>query len=45
MAKEHVFDTDKSISQIAYDLGFKYTQHFNRLFKQRTGTTRKNTEM
>jgi len=41
VAKERVFDVDKSISQIAYDLGFKYTQHFNRLFKQRTGTTPK----
>lgn len=41
VAKERVFDADKSISQIAYDLGFKYTQHFNRLFKQRTGTTPK----
>lgn len=39
VAKERVFDADKSISQIAYDLGFKYPQHFNRLFKQRTGAT------
>ncbi|WP_316737521.1 helix-turn-helix domain-containing protein [Pedobacter aquatilis] len=39
VAKDKVFDADKSISQIAYDLGFKYPQHFNRLFKQRTGTT------
>jgi len=39
VAKERVFDADKSISQIAYDLGFKYPQHFNRLFKQRTGST------
>ena len=39
VAKEKVFDADKSISQIAYDLGFKYPQHFNRLFKQRTGYT------
>lgn len=39
VAKERVFDADKSISQIAYDLGFKYPQHFNRLFKQKTGTT------
>jgi len=34
---EKVFDIDKSISQIAYDLGFKYPQHFIRLFKQRVG--------
>jgi len=39
VAKERIFDIDKSISEIAYDLGFKYPQHFTRLFKQRTGTT------
>ncbi len=39
VAKERVFNVNKSISQIAYDLGFKYPQHFNRLFKQRTGAT------
>ncbi|MBS1655788.1 MAG: helix-turn-helix transcriptional regulator [Bacteroidetes bacterium] len=37
MAKEKVFDLDKSISQIAYELGFKYPQHFTRLFKQKVG--------
>lgn len=37
VAKERVFDPGKSISQIAYELGFKYPQHFNRLFKQRVG--------
>ncbi|PIF46465.1 helix-turn-helix protein [Chryseobacterium sp. 52] len=39
VAKERVFQVDKSISQIAYELGFKYPQHFIRLFKQRTGVT------
>lgn len=39
VAKERVFDSSKSISEIAYDLGFKYPQHFTRLFKQRTGVT------
>ncbi|SHK34349.1 helix-turn-helix domain-containing protein [Chryseobacterium polytrichastri] len=39
VAKERIFDADKSISEIAYELGFKYPQHFSRLFKQRTGTT------
>jgi AraC-like DNA-binding protein len=37
VAKERIFDQSKSISQIAYELGFKYPQHFTRLFKQRVG--------
>lgn len=37
LAKERIFDIDKSISEIAYELGFKYPQHFTRLFKQKTG--------
>lgn len=36
-AKERIFDQSKSVSQIAYELGFKYPQHFSRLFKQRVG--------
>jgi AraC family transcriptional activator of pobA len=39
IAKQRIFDTTKSLSQIAYDLGFKYPQHFSRLFKQRVGNT------
>jgi len=39
VAKERIFDTRKSISQVAYELGFKYPQHFTRLFKQRVGST------
>ncbi|MFV0392193.1 MAG: helix-turn-helix domain-containing protein [Paludibacteraceae bacterium] len=39
LAKERIFDVDKSISQIAYELGFKYPQHFNRLFKKKVGVT------
>lgn len=39
VAKERIFNVDKSISEISYELGFKYPQHFTRLFKQRTGTT------
>ncbi|WP_312422608.1 helix-turn-helix domain-containing protein [Epilithonimonas sp.] len=37
VAKERVFSVNKSISEIAYELGFKYPQHFTRLFKQKTG--------
>jgi len=39
VAKERIFDQSKSLSQIAYELGFKYPQHFSRLFKQRVGQT------
>lgn len=35
VAKERLFDPGKSVSEIAYELGFKYPQHFTRLFKQR----------
>lgn len=38
-AKEQMFDAGKSISEIAYGIGFKYPQHFARLFKQRVGKT------
>jgi AraC-like DNA-binding protein len=38
-AKVKIFDTGKSINEIAYQLGFKYQQHFTRLFKQKTGMT------
>lgn len=37
VAKARLFEPGKSVSQIAYELGFKYPQHFNRLFKQRVG--------
>lgn len=37
VAKEKIFDDNKSVSQVAYELGFKYPQHFNRLFKQKVG--------
>ena len=39
LAKEKIFDPEKSISEIAYDLGFKYPQHFTRLFKQKVGVS------
>lgn len=37
VAKEKVFDGSKSISEVAYEMGFKYPQHFTRLFKQHVG--------
>lgn len=39
LAKEKIFDSSKSVSQIAYELGFKYPQHFTRVFKQLVGYT------
>ncbi len=39
LAKEKIFDQSKTLSQIAYELGFKHTQHFSRLFKSETGYT------
>jgi AraC family transcriptional activator of pobA len=36
-AKEKIFDGSKTVSEIAFELGFKYPQHFSRLFKQRVG--------
>jgi AraC family transcriptional activator of pobA len=38
-AKQRIFDSTKSVSDIAYGLGFKYPQHFSRLFKQYVGMT------
>lgn len=39
VAKEKIFDTSKSVSEVAYELGFKYPQHFTRFFKQHAGST------
>ncbi|MES2797887.1 MAG: helix-turn-helix transcriptional regulator [Bacteroidota bacterium] len=39
IAKEKFFDQSKSISEIAYKLGYKYPQHFTRLFKQKVGVS------
>ncbi len=39
IAKERVLDPTKSISQISYDLGFQYPQHFTRMFKKSVGQT------
>ena len=37
LAKEKIFEPNKTVSEIANELGFKYPQHFSRLFKQRVG--------
>ena len=39
VAKRVVFESNKSINEIAFELGFKYPQHFTRLFKQRVGVS------
>jgi len=36
-AKTLLVNSDLSISEIAYELGFEYSQNFSRLFKQKTG--------
>lgn len=38
-AKTKIFDHTKTINDVASALGFKYQQHFTRLFKQKTGVT------
>lgn len=37
LAKDKVLDPSKPVSEIAYELGFKYPQHFTRMFKKETG--------
>jgi AraC-like DNA-binding protein len=39
IAKERISDKSKSVSEIAYELGFKHPQHFSRMFKNETGFT------
>ncbi|WP_435578974.1 helix-turn-helix domain-containing protein [Gilvibacter sp.] len=37
LAKNELLGTTAAVSEIAYDLGFEYPQHFSKLFKKRTG--------
>ena len=39
IAKDKIFDSEKSVKEVAFELGFKYPQHFNRLFKKKVGVT------
>jgi len=39
IAKDMIFDRSKTLSEIAYELGFKHPQHFSRMFKNETGYT------
>ena len=39
VAKTQIVSSNKSISEIAYLLGFQYPQHFTRLFKREVGCT------
>ncbi len=39
IAKEKIFDINKSVNQVASEMGFKYPQHFTRLFKQKVGVS------
>lgn len=39
LAKRKIFDLDKSISEISYELGFRHPQHFSRMFKKETGVS------
>jgi AraC-like DNA-binding protein len=39
LAKSKLLNSDSSISEIAFELGFEYSQYFSRLFKNKVGKT------
>jgi AraC-like DNA-binding protein len=39
LAKERVLNEEISIAEVSYQLGFKYPQHFTRIFKEYVGIT------
>ena len=39
LAKQEILGSDRSVSEIAYRLGFQYPQHFTRIFKKSVGCT------
>lgn len=39
VAKERMVNSGLSVSEVAYSLGFRYPQHFARLFKRKVGMT------
>jgi len=39
LAKDRILDASKTVSEIAYELGFKYPQHFTRMFKKSIGVS------
>lgn len=41
LAKEKLMGTNLSVGEIAYELGFAYSQSFNKLFKHKTGMSPK----
>jgi len=41
LTKEQIVSTNKTVSEISYDLGIQYPQHLTRLFKREVGLTPK----
>ena len=43
ITKDKIFDIEKSVKEIAFELGFKYQQHYSSIFKKSTGYTHNET--